>query len=67
MDGKEKITHMTQKLKRCPFCGGRAKIFYNNDKEHTCYIECGCCFIRTDNYYDKKYLVEDWNRRYTIK
>ncbi len=57
---------MTQTLKRCPFCGGSAKIFYNNDKEHTCYIECGCCFVRTDDYYDKKYLVEDWNNRYTV-
>ena len=54
---------MTEKLKPCPFCGATPKMFVNNDKEHTCYIECVCCFVRTDDYFDRKYLVKDWNSR----
>lgn len=64
MENKKKLELTDDNLKPCPFCGAHAKIFTNNDKEHTCYIECVCCFVRTDDYYDKKYLVKDWNRRY---
>ena len=53
---------MDEKLKPCPFCGAHAQIFENDD--NTCYIECMCCFVRTDDYYNKKDLIADWNRRY---
>ena len=63
MSNEKELKLTDDNLKPCPFCGAHAKIFTNNDKEHTCYIECVCCFVRTDDYYDKKYLVKDWNRR----
>ena len=63
MESEKELKLTDDNLKTCPFCGAHAKIFTNDDKEHTCYIECVCCFVRTDDYYDKKYLVEDWSRR----
>ena len=64
---------MTEKLKPCPFCGGKAVIVTDN---HECtseiYVQCNECFCRTDTYANIgnradeeciKYAVEDWNRR----
>ena len=58
-----------QKLRECPFCGGRASIkrfvgkFFDVYKVYCmnedCYIEPA-----TRSYYDKKEAIEAWNRRY---
>lgn len=56
------------KLKRCPFCGGEAKIKYCNYGS-TVYIECDICGSRTaDEDVSTEYCARDevikvWNRR----
>ena len=62
------------KLKRCPFCGGEARIkvmdkpdIFNEYYWQTAFIVCGDCGCRTasvdpaPNY--KEELSEAWNRR----
>ena len=49
-----------EELKRCPFCGGEAKI-----AEYGCYsVYCTqfCC-EQTIAYQDKETAIEAWNRR----
>lgn len=62
---------MKDKLKSCPFCGGKAQIV----EEHsglgcTTYhiqcqnkIECPLHYARTKRFYKKSEAVEAWNRR----
>lgn len=50
---------MVNKLKPCPFCGGKAELFTNA----VYCLKCGCRIVKTtiDN---KKYEAEDlWNTR----
>lgn len=57
---------MIKELKPCPFCGARAQMFVSEDDENAFYVECDCCLVRTDDYFDKNDAVEVWNRRTTI-
>ena len=64
--GKKKM----DELKKCPFCGGKASVFANNDVK----VSCLSCGAQTDHQIDFMFLtgrctalvklVEDvWNRR----
>ena len=60
------------KLKPCPFCGGEARLRKHQKLEHTWYVQCKNCGIRTVNSvqvpYESwkntmKYPVDQWNTR----
>ena len=58
-----------KKLKRCPFCGGKAVIVHD-DKANGYYITCSNgteCWIvpRTSLYTGLETAIEAWNRRVT--
>ena len=49
-------------LKRCPFCGGEAKIQSNLLHNYRIYcVECGCQTISWSE--SKEKAIEAWNRR----
>ena len=54
-------------LKRCPFCGGEAKITEwddscDYDKEEAYHVECDCC---EGNWYEtKQQAIDAWNKRH---
>ena len=55
-------------LKPCPFCGGDAKIVYDDNKKWF-FITCGnedCDLIVQGMWHtDLKKAIEEWNRRMT--
>ena len=52
------------KLKPCPFCGGKAEI-NTNENRSMLHVACSLCLVRTDDYYSeyRDYAIQDWNRR----
>lgn len=56
---------MPTKLKPCPFCGGRAKIYTVFDKITKIFgITCQKCGVGSTQWTgDVKKVAEDWNRR----
>lgn len=57
---------MNDKLKPCPFCGGKAEIYEDTIiKSLPAYsVYCTKCYARTYGLYDKKDdAIESWNRR----
>lgn len=60
------------KLKPCPFCGGKAKVVIQDRKDwreyyQTAFIRCKDCWCRTGNFetsdgYEKE-MADVWNRR----
>ncbi|MGN0557871.1 MAG: Lar family restriction alleviation protein [Acutalibacteraceae bacterium] len=63
-----------EKLKPCPFCGGKAEMFngvdYSTGKV-TCFVRCTKCLSATSYYKDDKnnfdYMesaIAAWNRRF---
>ena len=53
-------------LKKCPFCGGKARmeehIFYGLPNSYG--VKCCACFAKTNQFYDTpKEAVEAWNKR----
>lgn len=58
------------KIKSCPFCGGRADIGKYGISYPQFYVECKNCHARTENHvgYDEqlatKHAIRDWNRRF---
>ncbi len=56
-------------LKPCPFCGGKAEVFFNKANElwYVCcydeYNDFDCCEINTTWYSKKEDAIEAWNTR----
>jgi len=53
---------MSETLKPCPFCGGKAELYVyviNGDKR----IRCSHCGCSTSGYGEPEYAVTAWNRR----
>lgn len=52
-------------LKRCPFCGGEAKIdcYLYFDEFNDWFIRCTSCFCRTRTFKTKKSAILTWNNR----
>lgn len=55
---------MMSKLKRCPFCGGKARLTYDTC---TCvyYVQCDKCGIVTWIHTTGEEAVEAWNKMVT--
>ena len=56
---------MNEKLKRCPFCGGEARIFYP-DSTFT-RIGCRKCQTVSDSYVTQQEAIAAWNRRIYVE
>ena len=54
------------KLKKCPFCGGKAT-FTNISQTTLFYVLCEKCKVFTDIYVEKMNAVKFWNSRVTDK
>ena len=56
-----------EKLKPCPFCGGKAVLWQVTEKlgdgESLFYICCEKCLSKTGRWYEKKNVIDMWNRR----
>lgn len=52
---------MSEKLKPCPFCGGKGKIEDTIDKKY-CYVFCVDCDVSTSPV-RMSICIKDWNRR----
>ncbi len=58
---------MTHTLKRCPFCGGKAEIEYE-ENEFSCKgnrvkVQCTECGGNSGWYLSEKQAIEAWNKR----
>ena len=55
------------KLKPCPFCGGKAYVrthIYYGGFSHTYCVQCHICGAQGSQFYDtEKDAIEAWNRR----
>ena len=66
---------MSQKLKPCPFCGGRAKVrrwldshvfsLFRPSKISYC-VQCRQCGITTEWINDRKTVIDLWNQRVEV-
>lgn len=56
---------MCKELKRCPFCGGKARLTYNTYGSH--YVQCDSvsCGIVTWIHTTEEEAVEAWNKMVT--
>ena len=61
---------MTQILKPCPFCGGKAEIRYvqgysdwKTGKQLSYFVLCTQCLTTIDNFHSEKKAAQFWNRR----
>jgi len=54
---------MSEELRACPFCGGRAEL---KEGIHTQYVMCLSCEVMGPNLRSKSELVEAWNRRASL-
>lgn len=64
-----------EELKKCPFCGGEAELYYSNDNKRKPYIRCKFGVLQKPKcpcyqpyqwtYKTEKEAIEAWNRRYT--
>lgn len=52
---------MSEKLERCPFCGGEATLKYLEFRGY--YIKCEKCGMMQTNGNQKAKAIEAWNRR----
>ena len=54
---------MTEELKPCPFCGGKAEISYF-DSSCQCYdVECNDCGACLMGFEEREEAIETWNKR----
>lgn len=61
---------MTQTLKPCPFCGGRAEVRQvtpyrkgNTNMYLGYFVLCSKCLTSSDNYNNEENAVRHWNNR----
>ncbi len=61
---------MTQTLKPCPFCGGKAEVRHtkpykgNNDNYYYgFFVICSGCLTSSDNYPSEQTAADHWNTR----
>ena len=52
---------MTEELKPCPFCGGKAELF-GTEETGVFYVECLDCNVN-DNFDTAEEAIAAWNRR----
>lgn len=57
---------MHEKLKPCPFCGGRA-VMQDWAAVGEYWVACTECEMRTAEHYDPKIAALVWNRRAEVK
>lgn len=50
-------------LKKCPFCGGEAKIMGVGRDDICKFVYCGECLAETGAYDTTEEAIEAWNRR----
>ena len=68
MGVQRKEGKMNDKLKPCPFCGGKAEMnkieyeYYGEDVAKY-YVECFSCCSSSDRYLTDRLAVDAWNRR----
>lgn len=58
------VSEHEEKLKPCPFCGGRARIGTDGEEGHT--VFCTSCKVETNIYEDERTAIEAWNRRANV-
>ena len=46
----------------CPFCGGNAKIYWNNVWDYTV-VKCDACGATTSKFSDDRSAIKAWNKR----
>lgn len=52
---------MSDKLKPCPFCGGKAKVYWNVWSYE--FVKCETCGATTGEFADNKGSIRAWNMR----
>jgi len=59
---------MSEELKPCPFCGGRAKLWYDDTAGYMgcksdSYVYCGCCQATGSYKKSDEEAIAAWNER----
>ena len=58
---------MNEKLKHCPFCGGKAQYEYQSDSvadgEHWVMVQCQSCCANSGYFQSEQSATEAWNTR----
>lgn len=54
---------MQKELLPCPFCGGSAAHYCNDDKRPVHYVACTSCGVEGIGRSNDKYAAEEWNTR----
>jgi Lar family restriction alleviation protein len=55
---------MMEELKPCPFCGGKAEYWIDNDYQDRHVITCGYCGCEKRYEYSMDGVIEEWNTRH---
>ena len=50
------------RIKPCPFCGGKAKVYWNNIWKYE-FVKCDTCGATTGKFEDNKGSIKAWNNR----
>lgn len=60
--------NVASQLKRCPFCGGKAKLIVDGLLNNFYSVQCEYCGASTESIYeDTQSAIRSWNRRFTEK
>lgn len=67
MDSKDKKKKRRIRLRRCPFCGGKARMaHWDKMHEYSAYcMDCGA--VAGDYEYTEEEAAHKWNRRFKLK
>lgn len=52
-----------KQLKRCPFCGGPAEMFFKDWPYAKTAVRCAKCMVETKGFGSAEDAVEAWNKR----